>query len=294
MTAGVSLIPGKTGAHRAPLQYAMTIFQHTVSQNRMDYNLSEWLNLFIRWVHVFAGILWVGQTFFFTWMDRTLEREKSLWLVHSGGFYVVEKQKAPEALPRTLHWFRWEAAVTWVSGMLLLIIVYYLGGLMENELLGGVPISVLVGFLLLVTAWFIYEALWRSPLARSEPVGAVVSFILFAAVVYGLTRLMNGRAAYIHVGAMLGTFMSANVWLRILPFQRQMVAAMAKGIPPDMSLGEQAKQRTKHNNYMVVPVVFIMLSNHFPVATYGNQYNWLVLCVLSVAGGVAAKTLRSR
>jgi len=105
---------------------------------------------------------------------------------------------------------------------------------------------------------------------------------------------MDGRAAYIHVGAMLGTFMSANVWLRILPFQRQMVAAMAKGIPPDMSLGEQAKQRTKHNNYMVVPVVFIMLSNHFPVATYGNQYNWLVLCVLSVAGGVAAKTLRSR
>ncbi|PYS13572.1 MAG: hypothetical protein DMG17_18525, partial [Acidobacteria bacterium] len=129
MAAGVSLIPGKTGAHRAPLQYAMTIFRILLVRTAMDYNLSEWLNLFIRWVHVFAGILWVGQTFFFTWMDRTLEREKSMWLVHSGGFYVVEKQKVPEALPRTLHWFRWEAAVTWVSGMLLLIIVYYLGGL---------------------------------------------------------------------------------------------------------------------------------------------------------------------
>src|SRR5437667_10646658 len=164
--------------------------------------------------------------------------------------------------------------------MLLLIIVYYLGGLMENELLGGGPISVLVGFLLLAAAWFIYEALWRSPLARSEPVGALVSFILFAAVVYGLTRLMNGRAAYIHAGAMLGTFMSANVWLRILPFQTQMVAAMAKGIPAGMSLGEQAKQRTKHNNYMVVPVVFIMLSNYFQVATYGNPCNWIVLRVL--------------
>src|SRR2546425_1632387 len=224
MTAGVSLIPGKTGAHRAPLQYAMTIFQHTVSQNRMDYNLSEWLNLFIRWVHVFAGILWVGQTFFFTWMDRTLEREKSMWLVHSGGFYVVEKQKVPEALPRTLHWFRWEAAVTWVSGMLLLIIVYYLGGLMENELLGGVPISVLVGFLLLVTAWFIYEALWRSPPARSEPVGAGVSFIFFSAGGDGLARLMNRPPAYIHLGAVLGTFMAAHAWLPLLPFPPQMVA----------------------------------------------------------------------
>src|SRR2546427_4550446 len=178
----------------------------------MDYNLSEWLNLFIRWVHVFAGILWVGQTFFFTWMDRTLEREKSMWLVHSGGFYVVEKQKVPEALPRTLHWFRWEAAVTWVSGMLLLIIVYYLGGLMENELLGGVPISVLVGFLLLVTAWFIYEALWRSPLARSEPVGVVGSFVLFCGVGFGRSRLMNRRSAYIYVGRVVAHFIYGTVW----------------------------------------------------------------------------------
>src|SRR5947209_19664067 len=173
MTAGVSLIPGKTGAHRAPLQYAMTIFQHTVSQNRMDYNLSEWLNLFIRWVYVFAVILWVGQTFFFTWMDRTLDREKSLWLVHSGGFYVVERQRVPENLPQTLHWFRWEAAMTWLSGMALLIIVYYLGGLMDTQALGGVWISIFVSLMLLAVAWVVYEALLQSPLGMSESASAV-------------------------------------------------------------------------------------------------------------------------
>jgi len=260
----------------------------------MDYNLSEWLNLIVRWFHVFAGILWVGQTFLFTWMDRTLNREESIWMVHSGGFYVVERQNVPEALPQTLHWFRWEAALTWLSGMALLIIVYYLGGLMETQALGGISISVLVGFVLLAVAWVLYELLWQSPLARSESAGAVVSFILLVGVIFGLTRVMTGRAAYIHVGAMLGTFMTANVWLRILPFQRQMVAAVKKGIPPDMSLSARAKQRTKHNTYMVVPVVFIMISNHFPVATYGNQYNWVVLSVLTVAGWLTAKALRSR
>ena len=238
----------------------------------MDYNLSEWLNLMVRWFHVFAGILWVGQTFFFTWMDRTLDREKSLWLVHSGGFYVVERQRVPENLPQTLHWFRWEAAMTWLSGMALLIIVYYLGGLMDTQALGGVWISIFVSFMLL----------------------AVASFILLVAVTFGLTRVMSGRAAYILVGAILGTFMTANVWLRILPFQRQMVTAVKKGIPPDMSLGARAKQRTQHNTYMVVPVVFIMISNHFPVATYGNQYNWVVLSGLTIVGWVAARALRSR
>jgi len=260
----------------------------------MDYNLSEWLNLMVRWFHIFVAILWVGQTFFFTWMDRTLDREKSLWLVHSGGFYVVERQKIPKDLPQTLHWFRWEAAMTWLSGMALLIIVYYLGGLMDTQALGGVWISIFVTVMLLAVAWVVYEALWESPLGRSESAGATASFILLVAVTFGLTRVMTGRAAYILVGAMLGTFMTANVWLRILPFQRQMVAAVKKGIPPDMSLGARAKQRTKHNTYMVVPVVFIMISNHFPVATYGNQYNWVVLSVLTIVGWAAAKALRSR
>ena len=260
----------------------------------IDYNLSEWLNLIASWSHVFAGIMWIGQTFLFTWMDRALNSEESLWLVHSGGFYVVERQKIPRALPQTLHWFRWEAAMTWLSGMALLIIVYYLGGLMETQALRGVGISILVGFVFLVLAWIIYDAIWVSPIARNEPAAAVVSLILLFGLVFGITHVMSGRAAYIHIGAMLGMFMTANVWLRILPFQRQMVGAVKKGIPPDMSLGERAKQRTKHNNYMVVPVVFIMISNHFPVATYGNQYNWLVLITLMIIGGLAAKALRSR
>jgi uncharacterized membrane protein len=260
----------------------------------MNYVLSEWLNLIVRWFHVFAGILWIGQTFLFTWMDRALDHEESLWLVHSGGFYIVGRQRIPKDLPQTLHWFRWEAALTWLSGAALLIIVYYLGGLMDTRALGGVSISIGVSLILLALAWVIYDSLWISPLARNESVGGIVSFVLFVAAAFALTHLMSGRAAYIHVGAMLGTFMSANVWLRILPFQRQMVAAFKKGIPPDVSLGARAKQRTKHNNYMVLTVVFIMISNHFPVATYGNQYNWIVLTALAIVGGVAAKLLRSR
>jgi uncharacterized membrane protein len=260
----------------------------------MSYSLSEWLNLIVRWFHVFAGILWIGQTFLFTWMDRALDREESLWLVHSGGFYIVNRQRVPQNLPQTLHWFRWEAAMTWLSGFTLLIIVYYLGGLMDIQILGGVLFSITVCLILLALAWVAYDALWRSPIAGSERVGAVVSFVLLVAVIFALTHMMTGRAAYIHVGAMLGTFMSANVWVRILPFQRQMVAAVKKGIPPDMSLGARAKQRTKHNNYMVMSVVLIMISNHFPVATYGNQYNWVVLPILIIIGGLAAKILRSR
>ncbi len=260
----------------------------------MNYELSEWLNLIVRWFHVFAGILWIGQTFLFTWMDRMLDREESLWLVHSGGFYIVDRQRVPKDLPQTLHWFRWEAALTWLSGATLLIIVYYLGGLMDTQVLGGALISIVVGLILLTLGWVIYDSLWISPLARNEIAGGIVSFVLFVAVAFALTHLMSGRAAYIHVGALLGTFMSANVWLRILPFQRQMVAAFKKGISPDMSLGDRAKQRTKHNNYMVLTVVLIMISNHFPVATYGNQYNWIVLTALAVVGGIAANLLRNR
>jgi uncharacterized membrane protein len=260
----------------------------------MNYMVSEWLNLIVRWIHVFAGILWIGQTFLFTWMDRTLDREESLWLVHSGGFYIVERQRVPKDLPQTLHWFRWEAALTWLSGVTLLIIVYYFGGLMDTQALGGVLTSIVVSLILLALGWAVYDSVWISPLSKHESAGGILSFILFVAVTFALTHLMSGRAAYIHVGALLGTFMSGNVWFRILPFQRQMVTALKKGIPPDMSLGGRAKQRTKHNNYMVLTVVFIMISNHFPVATYGNQYNWIVLTGLAIVGGVAAKLLRSR
>src|SRR5205823_3720370 len=141
----------------------------------MSFDLSEWLNLIVRWIHVFAGIMWIGQTFFFTWLDRTLNSEPSAWLVHSGGFYIVERQKVAKALPAKLHWFRWEAAMTWLSGVMLLIIVYYLGGLMDTQALGGVWITLFFGFVFLAASWVLYDALWRSPLVRNETVGGVIS-----------------------------------------------------------------------------------------------------------------------
>ena len=275
------------------------------SQGAMDFNSSEWLNLVVRWIHVFAGILWIGQTYFFTWLDGTLTAAEEaggknhapgrVWMVHSGGFYVVEKQRFAAALPRKLHWFRWEAAVTWISGMLLLVIVYYVGGALVDDRVADIQVGtgVAIGLGLLFAAWVVYDLLWQSPVGRSETVFAGVSYLLVVGVVFGLTRLLSTRAAYIHVGAMFGTLMTANVWLRILPAQRRMIADLEEGRRPDAALAARAKLRTKHNTYMVVPTVFIMVSNHYPVATYGNKYNWVVLSVLILAGWGAAKLLRS-
>lgn len=270
----------------------------------MDFNLSEWLNLVVRWVHVFVGILWIGQTYFFTWLDRRFAAEeeagrkgnpKQVWMVHSGGFYVVEKQKVPELLPRTLHWFRWEAALTWLSGMLMLVIVYYLGGALVDTDVADIRVAtgVGIGVGVLVVAWVLYDFLWQSPLGKSEKVGAAVSYVLLVAFAFGLTRVLSARAAYIHVGALLGTVMAANVWMRILPAQRRMIAAVKEGRAPDAALAARAKLRSKHNTYMVVPVVFIMVSNHFPTATYGHPYNWVILAVLILAGWGAAKLIQS-
>jgi uncharacterized membrane protein len=260
----------------------------------MDFSLSEWLNLAVRWVHVFAGILWIGQTYFFTWLDGRLSAEEQVWMVHSGGFYVVEKQKVPALLPRTLHWFRWEAAITWLSGIFLLIIVYYLGGVMVDESVAKISVgaAILIGVGVLIVSWVVYDLMVRSPLGRSETAFAIVAFILTVAIAYGLTRVLSGRAAYIHVGGMFGTIMAANVWMRILPPQRRMVAALKEGRQPDATLAAQAKLRSKHNTFMVVPVVFIMISNHFPTASYGNKYNWEILAVLILAGWAAARILR--
>ena len=246
---------------------------------------AEWLNLLVRWFHVFAGILWIGQTYFFTWLDRTLHEEGNVWMVHSGGFYVVEKQGLGVLLPQRLHWFKWEAAMTWISGFALLILVYYAGGLIDKR---GAVISVA----LIIAGWFIYDLLWLN--MPNEASGAVISYVLLVATIFAMTRLFSGRAAYMQIGAMLGTFMTANVWIRILPAQRKLIAAAKEGRQPDPRLAERAKQRSKQNTFMVLPVVFIMISNHFPVATYGNRYNWIVLAALVLVGWAAAKIIRSR
>lgn len=261
----------------------------------------EWFNLALRWIHIFAGILWVGATFFFTWLDGRFselskqsahdEGEKNVYMVHSGGFYVVEKQKAPRIVPEKLHWFRWEAAVTWISGILLLFYLYYFGGLITEDV-ETESTAMLVGILALVLSWPIYDALWKSPLGKDERIGAAISFVLIGGAAYVLGTVMGPRAMYIHVGSMLGTLMAANVWMIIIPAQRTMVAALAQGKEPDETLAARAKARSKHNTFMVVPVVFLMISNHFPTITYGAEMNWLVLAVMVLVGWGAAKVIR--
>jgi uncharacterized membrane protein len=270
----------------------------------LDPTISEWLNLIFRWVHVFAGIMWVGTTYYFTWLDaRLTEEEKAMantgtpaqiWMVHSGGFYMVEKRKVPDELSRKLHWFRWEAGTTWLSGMALLLLMFYIGG--GSGLIGDAEVSpwvaIAVGLGTLIGGWLVYDLMNLSPLGKNEVAFAVIAYVMVVAVAYGLTRVLSGRAAYIHVGAMFGTIMAANVWMRILPAQQKMIEAIKAGRKPDDALSAQAKFRSKQNTFMAVPVVFLMISNHFPGIAYGEQYNWAILSVLVLLGWGAAKFIR--
>ena len=253
----------------------------------MPYIVSEWANVAIRWTHVFAGIMWIGQTYFFTWLDHRFHEEADVWMVHSGGFYLVKKHGLTEMRSQTLHWFKWEAAITWLTGFLLFGLVYYHGGLISRS-------QILISLGMIVAAWLIYDLIWMSPIARNEVVGVVLCYILLVAAIYGATRIFDGRPAYMQIGAMLGTIMAANVWVRILPNQRKLIAAASAGQQVEVRLADIAKQRSKQNTFIIVPVVFIMISNHFPVATYGSQYNWVVLSVLVLVGWSVARVIRSR
>lgn len=271
----------------------------------LDPTLNEWLNLLFRWTHVFAGIMWVGTTYYFTWLDaRLTEEEKAvaatgasaqIWMVHSGGFYVVERRKVPDLASRTLHWFRWEAGVTWLSGFALLVLIYYLGGgaLIDADVYDISPgWAVVLGIGVIIASGFVYDVMMASPLGRNEKAFAVVAYVLIVALAYGLTHVFSGRAAYIHLGAIFGTIMAANVWMHILPSQRKMIAALNEGRKPDERLSALAKLRSKQNTFMAVPVVFIMISNHYPGVTYGDRYNWIILSALVLAGWIAAKFIR--
>ena len=262
-------------------------------------HLADWANLLVRWTHFIAVIAWIGSSFYFIWLDSHLERpaaprqdvEGELWLVHSGGFYQVEKRLVgPGRMPRTLHWFKWEAMLTWLTGIALLAIVYYLTGgiylLRGDETVITVVEGAAIAVGLLLGSWLVYDALYRSVLARAGWPATVTGFGLLAAVIIVLCRVYSGRAAFIHVGAMLGTLMVANVWVRILPAQQQMIDATAEGREPNFDLGRQAKVRSVHNSYMTFPVLFIMFSNHFP-QTYAHPANWLVLALLILAGALA-------
>ena len=270
----------------------------------MSSELREWINLGVRWFHVFAGIMWVGQTYYFTWLDGQfgkLEKQATrngtsskVWMVHSGGFYAVEKQKSLGVAPELVRWFRWEALLTWVAGVMLLVLVYYLGdGLIDPDVADiskGAGIAIGVGAMMV--GWIVYDLAVRSRLGKSTAAFLAFSLVMTAAAARGLTQVFSGRAAYIHLGAIFGTIMTLNVWMRILPAQRRMLKAAAAGEPFDASAGTQAKLRSKHNTFLAVPVVFLMVSHHYPVATYGNHYNWEIQVGLVVAGWVAAKLIR--
>jgi uncharacterized membrane protein len=268
----------------------------------------EWLNLILRWIHLIAGIMWIGDSFLFMWMDRSLTPPTrprdgavvgELWMVHSGGFYEVVKRKylAPAEVPASLHWFMWEAYTTWISGFFLLGVVYYFGGgvyLVDHAVSGiGVGAAIAASLVLLVSGYLVYDALWSSPLARRPALAAVVCFALLVGAAWGLTHLFSGRAAFIHAGAMLGTIMAANVLRVIIPAQARMLAATRAGQPVDVTLGERAKRRSIHNHYMTLPVLFTMLSSHFP-GTYGHRHAWLVLVLLIVVGAAAKYVMNFR
>ena len=262
----------------------------------MSLDIIEWLHLGLRWAHVFAGIMWVGATYYFTWLDRRFHTTdpEQVWMVHSGGFYLIEKQKRPQLMPQVLHWFKWESAITWLSGVLLLGLVYYHGALMvelEDARISNVT-AMWISLGLMLAGWVVYDFLWRSPLCKNEYVGIAISYALIVALSWWLSKYFAGRAAYMQLGTMLGTIMTANVWMRILPPQRRMVAALKAGKEPDLAEGARAKTRSKHNTFIVQPVVFLMLSNHFPTITYGHKYNWVVLSGIVLVGWLVAKILR--
>lgn len=268
----------------------------------LDVPFRELLDLVIRWVHVVAGIMWIGNSLLFNWLDRNLRpkegMEGEIWLLHSGGFYQVEKkQLAPGQMPEQLHWFKWQNAATWLSGILLLIVVYYMGGAAYMVDPGvadiGAGTAVGIGAGAVVIGWLVYDLLWRSRLAGNQPLAFAISGLLLAVTAYGLTQVLSGRAAYIHVGVLLGTLMTGNVWLHILPSQRALVAATKAGRPQDPALANRAKQRSIHNNYMTFPVIFIMVSNHFP-STYGNRLNWLVLAIIMLSGAAVRHFMNIR
>jgi uncharacterized membrane protein len=263
----------------------------------MDATLLDWLGLGLRWFHLVVAIGWIGTSFYFMWLDSSIRPPEStregvegeVWMVHSGHFYQVEMRRLrPGEVPSVLHWFKWEAALTWMSGVGLLAVVYYLTGgvyLVDpnvSKITTGGAVALCVG--LLIVSWLVYDLLWVSPLGRDRAgVATAISYLLLLGMVILVCRTLSGRAAFIHVGAVLGTIMVANVWMRIIPAQRELIAATREGRPADWTLSDRAKRRSVHNSYVTMPVIFMMISNHYP-ATYGHRLNWLILCLFMVVG----------
>lgn len=257
--------------------------------------LTEWVELLVRWTHVIAGIAWIGSSFYFIALDAGLRKNPRLdtrvkgeaWQVHGGGFYNIQKfSVAPEFMPEELTWFKWEAYATWIFGFLLLVLVYYLNAslyLIDPAILDISPAwAVAVAFGSLVAGWIGYDYLCRSRIGQDTARLALVGFALLVAIAFAYTHVFSGRGAFIQVGALVGTIMAANVLMIIIPNQRKVVASLLAGEAPDPALGVIAKQRSLHNNYLTLPVVFTMLSNHYAF-TFQGRWNWLVLTGVFVA-----------
>ncbi len=267
----------------------------------MDAFILDWLSILLRWLHFITGIAWIGSSLYFIWLDNHLEQPRAsgdsdkgvggeLWSVHGGGFYHSQKYKtAPSVMPENLHWFKWEAYSTWLSGMFLLGLVYFLGAeiyLIDRsvaDLSVLMAVSISIGFI--VGGWLVYDVMCKSPLASSDRLFALVLLLLSSALAWGLCQLFSGRAAYILFGATLGTIMVANVFFVIIPGQKEMVALAERGEVPDPLPGLKAKLRSVHNTYFTLPVLFVMTSNHYAL-TYSHEYNWAILIGISVAGAL--------
>lgn len=256
----------------------------------------DWLTLLARWAHVVVGMAWIGASFYFIWLDNHLEKASDpqfageLYAIHGGGFYRAQKYRlAPEKLPATLHWFKWEAYWTWITGFALLVLVYYANAevfLIDAEVLplsqGG---AIGIGLASLVAGLAVYEGLCRSPLRNSDAGLALAILVFFALVAWALAQLFSGRGAFIHFGAILGTIMAGNVAHIIIPGQRELVRAKQEGREPDAKYALAGKQRSVHNTYFTLPVIFTMISNHH-ATTFGHAWNWLVLIAMALAGAL--------
>ncbi|WP_417770163.1 urate hydroxylase PuuD [Stappia sp.] len=256
----------------------------------------DWLSFALRWLHVVTAIAWIGSSFYFIALDLGLRKAPDLpagahgeeWQVHGGGFYHIRKYLvAPASLPEHLTWFKWESYATWLSGFALMAVVYYVGAdlylIDANVLEMTQPVAIGVSIASIALGWIVYDLLCRSPLGRSTTGLMLLLYVVLVAMAWGYTQLFTGRAAFLHLGAFTATIMSANVFMIIIPNQKKVVAALVAGETPDPALGAQAKQRSLHNNYLTLPVVFLMLSNHYPLA-FATQYNWVIASLVFLMG----------
>lgn len=257
-------------------------------------HLMEWLNIIVRLMHITFGIAWIGASFYFVFLENALNRTRdvreelagNLWAIHGGGFYYLEKYKvAPKVIPRHLHWFKYEAYFTWLSGFSLLFVVYYFNAgamLIDKSIMAlSVPAAIGIGVGSFILAWLIYDLMCKSPLKKKPVLFTLVGFAIAVAFAWAYSKLYSPRAAYIHFGAMLGSIMAGNVFFVIIPSQKAMVKAAREGSVLDPQLGKNAGLRSLHNNYFTLPVLFVMISNHFP-STFGFKYPWLVLAIITL------------